>query len=79
MLFCFYCHFLIAQSSKDISKYKVKAVTNTITKLVEGKEVTFKDSYERYDKNGNMLEEIKYDEKAEQKRKKLSHTIKIMM
>lgn len=50
-----------AQSKKEIKKYDIVAVTETITEIVDGKEVTRNDSYKKFDKDGNVLEEVNYD------------------
>lgn len=50
-----------AQSKKEIKKYDIVAVTETITEVVDGKEVTRNDSYKKFDKDGNVLEEANYD------------------
>lgn len=50
-----------AQSKKEVKKYDIMAVTETITEVVEGKEVTRNDSYKKFDKDGNVLEEVNYD------------------
>ena len=50
-----------AQSKKEIKKYDIIAVTETITEVVDGKEITRNDSYKKFDKDGNVLEEVKYD------------------
>lgn len=50
----------LAQNKKDLRKYGVKSVTEIVTKTEEVKEITFKDSYQRFDKNGNAIEEINY-------------------
>jgi hypothetical protein len=50
-----------AQSKKEIKKYDIVAVTETITEVVDGKEVTRTDSYKKFDKDGNVLEEANYD------------------
>ena len=50
-----------AQSKKEVKKYDILAVTETITEVVDGKEVTRNDSYKKFDKDGNVLEEVNYD------------------
>jgi hypothetical protein len=49
------------QSKKEIKKYDIVAVTETITEVVDGKEITRNDSYKKFDKDGNVLEEVNYD------------------
>ncbi len=54
-----------AQNKKDIKKNKVKSceVSKTFTK--DGKEITLKESFEKYDANGNIIENIQYEENGE--------------
>lgn len=52
---------LLAQKKKEIKKLHIKSIKSTINKVVNGKEITLNDSYERYNKNGNKIEEIIYD------------------
>ena len=50
-----------AQKSKDAKKYKLKAakISSTITR--DGKEVTVVELDERYDSEGNIIEEVDFD------------------
>lgn len=50
-----------AQSKKEIKKYDLVTATETITEVVDGKEITRNDSYKKFDKDGNVVEEVKYD------------------
>ena len=45
-----------AQSKKDIKRNKVKSITESRTFSKNGKEVTVKESFEKYDGNGNLME-----------------------
>jgi hypothetical protein len=58
-----------AQSKKEIKKYDIQATTITLTDYVDGKELARTDSYEKYDKHGNVLEEINYDKAGRIKEK----------
>lgn len=51
-----------SQSKKDIRKNKVASQKVVIVTVVEGKESMMDESFERYDSEGNVLEEIDYDE-----------------
>lgn len=46
-----------AQSKKDIKNNKVKSITEVIVKG----DKTYNDTFQSFNKNGNVLEEIKYD------------------
>ena len=50
-----------AQSKKEVKKYDLITATETITEVIDGKEVTRNDSYKKFDKDGNVIEEVKYD------------------
>ena len=58
-----------AQSKKDIRENKIVSETSNITTIENGKEVTYKDSYILYDKNGNIAEETEYNKDGTIKRK----------
>jgi hypothetical protein len=49
-----------AQSRKDVKKYGIKNCTEWVTKNENGKEVSYKESYKAFDKNGNVTEEIEF-------------------
>ena len=53
---------VFSQSKKDIKKNKVKTVSVSKTFTKDGKEITLKESFNKYDADGNMVEEINYDE-----------------
>lgn len=53
-----------AQSKKKIREHKVVSETVYTTKTVNGKEVQIKDSYEEYDKNGNVVLKIEYNKEG---------------
>ena len=57
---------LFSQSKKEkkaIKTWGIKAITETVVEIIDGKETTRKDSYTRYDKNANIVfnEEYKKD------------------
>lgn len=52
------------QSKKRIREHKVMSETVYTTKTVNGKEVQVKDSYEEYDKNGNVILKIEYNKEG---------------
>lgn len=62
----------IAQSKKDIKKNKIKAITEQVTDYVGGKEITKTDSYKKYNKEGQVVEEVEYDKNGKFKRKIVS-------
>lgn len=51
---------LNAQSKKDIRNNKIQTSTSIITTFDNGNEVSYKDNYTVYDKNGNIIEETEY-------------------
>ena len=53
--------FSFGQSKKEIRKFKIRSTTSTITETVNGKDVTRTDSYEKYDADGNVIEEVSYN------------------
>lgn len=50
-----------SQKKKSIKKLNLKSVTESVISVEEGKSKTLKDSYTGFDKNGNVLSEIKYN------------------
>lgn len=59
-----------SQSKKDLKLNKVQTETSYITQKENGKEVTFKDSYTVYDKEGRTIEETEYYKDGTIKQKK---------
>lgn len=57
------------QSKKDIRNAKVATETTTTTITDNGKEITYKDSYTVFDKNGNVNEQTEYNKDGTIKRK----------
>jgi hypothetical protein len=68
-IFCTTISAVSAQSKKDIRENKIISETSNITAVENGKEVTYKDSYIVYDKNGNVTEETEYNKDGSIKRK----------
>ncbi|MDD5571342.1 MAG: hypothetical protein PHD97_09350 [Bacteroidales bacterium] len=62
------CH-VLAQGKKDIKTYKVSSETSYITVNENGKEVTYKDSYTAYDKDGKVTEQTEFYKDGTIKRK----------
>src|SRR6188508_2931821 len=60
-----FCASAFAQSKKNVKKNKVKSITVTKTFTRDGKEITLKDSYEKYDSDANLLEEITYNDSGQ--------------
>ena len=52
----FFISVSIAQSKKEVKKFKIKSSTETLTETKDGKEKTFNESFQRFDKNGNVTE-----------------------
>lgn len=61
--------FIFAQSKKEVKNLKIKSCTETTTEYANGKELTFKNSYEEFDKNGNTTVLIEYNTDGSVKRK----------
>jgi hypothetical protein len=58
-----------SQSKKDIKANKIKATTVEKTELKDGVTVTYKETYEEYDKDGNTIVKIEYNKAGEIKTK----------
>jgi hypothetical protein len=52
---------LFAQSKKDISKNKIRSVTENVVLYGKGKETSYKESYTLFNKAGKVLEEVNYN------------------
>jgi hypothetical protein len=61
-----------AQSKKDIRKHKIKIITETITTFENTKEVVRNNQYRKFDKDGQIIEEVDYDKNGKIKTKTLS-------
>lgn len=59
----------VAQSKKDIKKYGIKNCTEWVTKNENGKEISYKESFKAFDKNGYTIEQIEYYKDGRIKRK----------
>lgn len=53
-----------AQSRKEAKKNHLKSVTEIVSDFSSGKEVKHYDVQKKFDKNGNVTEEINYDKKG---------------
>ena len=60
---------LFSQGKKDIKTYKIKATSENVTATEGGKDISFRDSYTAFDKNGNTLEDIQYNKDGTVKKK----------
>ncbi|MEI6574903.1 MAG: hypothetical protein WCO63_01870 [Bacteroidota bacterium] len=60
---------LFAQSKKDIRNAKIASETTTVTQTDNGKDITYKETYTIYDKNGNVTEQTEYNKEGAVKRK----------
>ncbi|MBN4049714.1 hypothetical protein JYT36_00640 [Bacteroidales bacterium AH-315-N07] len=58
-----------SQSKKKIKKNQVKSRTEWETSYTRGKETKYKSTFRKFDKNGNMIEDILYNPKGNIKRK----------
>jgi hypothetical protein len=62
----YYCQ---ASGKKEIKKNKIKAVTETVTEVVDGKEKTYKKSFKKYDNDGNLIEDADFNADGSIKKK----------
>ena len=60
LLIAAFSNLAIAQSKKDVKKYFIKSVTESVTEKVNGSETIRMKSYKKYDGNGNIIEEADY-------------------
>ena len=58
---------VLSQSKKEIKKNNVKSVKETNTTFIDGKEVTLDVSFQRYDDDGNLVEEVEYNDEGKVK------------
>jgi len=58
-----------SQSKKEIKDNKIKSTTVEKTEQKDGVVVTYKETYEEYDKNGNTIVKIEYNKAGEIKSK----------
>jgi YD repeat-containing protein len=61
---------VFSQSKKDLKNNKVQSETSFVTINENGKEITYKDSYTTYDKEGRVVEETDYYKDGTIKQKK---------
>jgi hypothetical protein len=64
-----FSNLIFAQSKKDIKKNKIKSITEWNTKFQNGKEVSFKESFTVFDKNGRTIELTEYTKDGSIKKK----------
>ena len=58
-----------AQSKKDIRKNNIKGITEVVIEYENGKETTHNDVAKRFDKEGEVIQEINYDKNGVLKEK----------
>src|SRR3990170_6499487 len=63
------CNSSFAQSKKEVKKLKIKSSTVTITEMVDGKEKTFNETYQKFDNSGNEVEDVEYNKDGTFKKK----------
>ena len=61
--------FCVAQSKKDIRKNGVKSLTEMIINYHDGKESTHQDSYQKFNKNGDTVDETEFDKTGKIKKR----------
>ena len=60
---------VFSQNKKTAKSHKLKSSTVWQTDIDNGKSVTYKDSYEEFDKNGHSLQKIDYKKDGTVKKK----------
>lgn len=58
-----------AQSKKDIRKNNIKGLTEVVTEYENGKEITHNDVAKKFDKQGEVIQEVNYDRNGALKEK----------
>lgn len=64
IIICFASSTCLAQSRKEAKKNHLKSVTEIVSDFSSGKEVKHYDVQKKFDKNGNVTEEVNYDKKG---------------
>lgn len=54
----------VAQGKKEVKKYNIREVTETLTYYEDGVAQTRPESYEKFDKDGNTVEKIDYNKEG---------------
>jgi hypothetical protein len=67
--FCFAITTVMGQGKKEIRDNKIASETSYVTSYENGKEITYKESYTVYDKNGCVTEQTEYNKEGAIKRK----------
>lgn len=52
---------VFAQNKKEVKKLKIKSTTIVVTEYADSKEKSRTDSYQKFDKSGNVIEELEYN------------------
>src|SRR5438128_2614939 len=58
-----------AQNKKEIKKFKIKSITETLTETADGKEKTFTETFQRFTKDGDKTEDVEYNKNGTFKKK----------
>src|SRR6187455_606501 len=61
----------LSQGKKTVKKYNLKSTTINTTEFVDGKELTHVESVEKYDKEGNVIEDIEYNKDGTFRKKEI--------
>lgn len=61
--------FLSSQSKKEVKENKIKSTLENVTIIENGKEITYKDTYTEFDKNGNIVAQTEYNKDGSVKKK----------
>jgi len=61
----------LSQSRKEIKKYGLRSVSTSTTINIAGKQHTYTDSFERFDREGNIIEEVVYNTDGTIKKKEV--------
>ena len=50
-----------SQTKKEVKKLKIKSSVVTVTETIDGKEKTFTETSQKWDKNSNVIEDVEYN------------------
>ncbi|HMT29840.1 MAG TPA: hypothetical protein PKD91_11220, partial [Bacteroidia bacterium] len=67
--FVSFSHSGYAQSKKDLKKFKIKSTTEVVTDFQNGKETSHTERIEKYDSDGNLIEESEFNKDGSFKKK----------
>ena len=69
IIFLLFSVSVFAQGKKDIRKNGVKTLSEMVINYQDGNEITHQDSYQKFDKNGNIVDETEFDKAGKIKKR----------